>query len=334
MVTKYYIGFCSDKNIRYKASSGGIGSTIIQYLLSTPDYGTSLSFYFDKEKCAYDVKLIHSFDEYNNCGSIYQDINILSFIKSNLVNIKSGIVLCCPPCQITGIRAVLTKANIKHFIVSFCCSGQTTIEGTWCYYKFLGISKESVKSMQYRGNGWPSGIQIELNDGTKVYHENYTEPWVSIHRSLLFRPKRCLYCTKDTGRDADVAIADPWLDEYRISDTVGNTMFLVNTDVGNELLLNLKNNKLIEYIESSYNNYAIAQKTNIQKQIMLKEQRKYIDNLVKLKGNKRYVQWATKSEKNLKFHLRILKQIYRYSSIKNFETYLKNIYEKFFRRIY
>ena len=43
-----------------------------------------------------------------------------------------------------AVRQLLSKANIKNFILSYCCSGQTTIEGTWKYYELLGIKKEDV----------------------------------------------------------------------------------------------------------------------------------------------------------------------------------------------
>ena len=46
----YYIGYSTDDLIRYKASSGGIGTSIIKYLLSTSEYDTSMTFVYDKEK--------------------------------------------------------------------------------------------------------------------------------------------------------------------------------------------------------------------------------------------------------------------------------------------
>ena len=44
----YYIGYSTDDLIRYKASSGGIGTSIIKYLLSTSEYDTSMTFVYDK----------------------------------------------------------------------------------------------------------------------------------------------------------------------------------------------------------------------------------------------------------------------------------------------
>lgn len=42
----YYIGYSTNPTIRKKASSGGIGTAITRYLLSQPEFGTSLTFIF------------------------------------------------------------------------------------------------------------------------------------------------------------------------------------------------------------------------------------------------------------------------------------------------
>ena len=46
----YYIGHVNDAGHRYKASSGGIGTMLQKYLLSTGQYGTSITFMFNAEK--------------------------------------------------------------------------------------------------------------------------------------------------------------------------------------------------------------------------------------------------------------------------------------------
>ena len=137
----YFIGHVKDHEHRYKASSGGIGTMLQKYLLSTGQYGTSITFQFNTEKCMYEAQLIHSAEDVNVCGSIYQDINIAQFVHNHIEEITKRIVVSCPPCQVAVIRNLLNRKNIPCFIISFCCSGQTTIEGTWKYYELLGIKK-------------------------------------------------------------------------------------------------------------------------------------------------------------------------------------------------
>jgi coenzyme F420-reducing hydrogenase beta subunit len=278
----YYIGHVNDAAHRYKAASGGIGTMLQKYLLSTGQYGTSITFLFNAEKCMYEPELIYSADEVNICGSIYQDINIAHFVRDHIKEITNGIVVSCPPCQVSIIRNMLKKEGIPCFIISFCCSGQTTIEGTWKYYELLGIKKEDVVNMQYRGNGWPSGIQIWLKDGTSIYRENYTEPWKTLHASWLFRPSRCLYCTYDTSWTADISLADPWIDRYKQQDREGHTLFVINTELGQMIIEQLKANRFLSYTETNRKVYDSAQKNNISKAIIVLNQRKRIRRVQRL----------------------------------------------------
>lgn len=314
---KYYIGYTTNINDRYKATSGGIGTAIIKYLLSTPEYGTSITFIFDKDKCMYQPCLIHSESYLNVCGSIYHDVDIARFIAKNIYEITGGLVVTCPPCQVSAIRQICKKHGIKVFIISYCCSGQMTIEGTWKYYELIGVDKKDVVHMQYRGNGWPSGIQIHLEDGRKVFRDNYTEPWTTIHQSWLYRPKRCFFCKRDTGREADISLADPWLDEYKKEDKVGHTLFLTLTEDGQHVIESMAEDGMIEYVESGYDEYAIAQKPNIHKEIQVKEHKRYLKIVGKLVNNRFYRKWATASLRNMKMHLSLLRQLRRFESRKS-----------------
>lgn len=281
----YFIGHVNNAEHRHKASSGGIGTMLQKYLLSTGQYGTSITFQFNTDRCMYEVKLIHTAEEVNICGSIYQDINIAQFIQAHIGEITNGIIVSCPPCQVSVIRNMLNKKGIPCFIISFCCSGQTTTEGTWKYYKFLDIKKEDIVDMQYRGNGWPSGIQIWLKDGTRIYHDNYTEPWKTIHTSWLYRPKRCLFCTFDTSRTADISLADPWLKEYIEYDKEGNTLFLINTEAGMETLNQLQTSQMISCESVTSDVYCAAQKYNILKIDYVFQQRKRLQRVSRLTSN-------------------------------------------------
>lgn len=300
--SKYFIGHTTNELERHKASSGGIGSALVRYLLSLPEFGTSLTFVFNQKECRYEAKLIYSADEINVCGSVYQDINLPKFINEHIKEIKGRMVVSCMPCQVSAIQTILNKANIPSFIISLVCSGQTTVEGTWCYYKFLGIRKEDVINIQYRGNGWPSGIQIWLKNGWKVYRDNYTEPWVTIHRSNLFRPKRCFFCKRDTNSKADISLADPWLKEYKENDKTGHTLFVVHSEIGHQVIEEMRDKNLVFFKESDYDSYCIAQKPNVQKAARVEKEKKRIKSRLKRCENKLYHRIFTSSYRMMRIH--------------------------------
>ena len=324
-MSEYYIGFSRNDDDRFKASSGGIGTAIARHLLSTPEYGTSVTLVFDKNQCMYVPKLIFSQKDINVCGSVYQDIDLIHFIKNNIENIKDGIVLTCAPCQVTPIRALLNRKGVKNFIISYCCSGQTTIEGTWCYYRLLGINKANVVNMQYRGNGWPSGIQIWLKDGSVIKKDNWTEPWSSLHRSNLFKPKRCLFCKKDLGEQADINLDDPWLKKYILNEKKGATLCVICSDYGKAVFEEMVASHEIEAIQSSYDEYATAEYPNIHKELNLQVEKKYKKRLLKLIDIRLYRWWA---KRNINCHNRLLNVIRLLSKEGIIMLFISNLIKK------
>jgi coenzyme F420-reducing hydrogenase beta subunit len=312
MDLKYYIGYSTDEEIRYRSSSGGIGTALIKYLMESCGYGTSMTFVFNEDECKYEPHLIYDYKDYINSGSIYQDTDTINFIKENTNNIKGGIVVTCMPCQVKPIRSFLTRNSIKHFIISLCCSGQTTVQGTWCYYKFLGINKEDVSSLQYRGNGWPSGIQITLKNGRKVTKENYTYPWTLIHKSLLFRPKRCVSCTFKTSPFADVSLADPWLEEYITKDTIGNSVVICN-EVGNSVVRKLAKNGAVHIKEVDENTYIKSQLGTIQTKSLANKYKTFNQVVVKMsRDGSLYKSIFTSSKLMMKVHCKIIRILHMY----------------------
>lgn len=303
----FYIGHSTYNDLRFKASSGGIGTTIIKYLLNSEKYGTAVTFRFNQEKCLYEPYLIYSFKDFNNCGSIYQDTDTIGFIKENIKNIKNGIVITCMPCQVRAIQNILSRENIPNFIISFCCSGQTTIGGTWFYYKLLHINKNDIINMQYRGNGWPSGIQIKLKNGTIIKKENYTYPWTLMYQSKLFKPKRCFKCNKDISYISDISLADPWLKEYIDQDKIGNTLFVINTQKGKEIISNMVTCSYIKIKKSSYSEYLTANGHTIKAKQNKKTFDKYTDFLTNLSTNKWYKSFFTQNLTTIKLHFIIIK---------------------------
>lgn len=309
---KYYIGYSTNSEIRFSASSGGIGTAIIKYLLSTESFGTTITFQFNREKCQYEPKLIYNYGDYNNCGSIYQDIPLVSFLKSKINEIREGIVITCMPCQVKPIRNMLDRRQIKYFIISLCCSGQTTVEGTWYYYKLLKIDKKNVIHMQYRGNGWPSGIKITMNDGNIIRRRNYTYPWTLMHKSLLFRPKRCLFCTQKTTKECDISLADPWLKEYIEKDKIGNSIVIASSDYGDSIIKKMTEEDEIETKEINESIYVESQLGTIESKAKSLNHRIF-NKIVSAMGEEKslYKKIATSSVLCIKAHNRLIRYLYK-----------------------
>lgn len=257
-----YIGYSTDPDIRHLATSGGVGSSMIKYLFECGKIKTSVSFLFDKDSLSYRPILIYRYEDYQICGSIYQEINLIQFIRNNTDNIKEGFACFCLPCQAKAIRSIVNRANHECFILGLTCSSQQSLEATTYLLSRLHIDKQTVLSLQYRGNGWPSGIEIRRNSLPTVKVANNNSIWTKIFHSRLFIQPRCFHCKNTLNDFSDISLADPWLKEYIETDKEGYTLLATNTIKGDNFLTeantkgylhtkNISKNKLLKSQQST-----------------------------------------------------------------------------------
>ena len=115
---KVFIGYSNDSTIRYHSSSGGIITAIIKHLFDTGYVGTYLSCSFNKEACCYEPKMIYSYNEYELVGSVYQDMDIMAFLKSHIADVKGRLMVVCSPCLVKAVRHIAKVHSIDVFIAS------------------------------------------------------------------------------------------------------------------------------------------------------------------------------------------------------------------------
>lgn len=326
-MVRTYIGYSTDKNIRYSASSGGIITAIVKKLFEENIIDSFLGCHYNVGKCCYEPKIIHSFEEYELVGSVYQEMDFIGYLKKHILEIKSCILVVCSPCLVRVLKNILKKNNLEAIVIDYFCSGQTTLEGTYCYYRFLEIDKNNVANIRYRGNGWPNGIEITLKSGEIIKKENYTEPWETIHRSQLFRPRRCFFCKQVESEYADISVGDPWLKEYIQSDSIGNSLFLVHTLNGQNIIDGLVKAGKIDVNSVGYDLFEKSQRHSVCKKNRIAIDKDYYEFIVKLLQKKWYFLWAQKNIINMKIHIWIMIHVvHRFYNIKNMKT--KSIFRK------
>lgn len=125
------------------------------------------------------------------------------------------------PCHIHGVRKaeenmkVLKEKIVLHF--GLICSHNVNFSGTEFLLKKLGISREQVAEIAYRGQGWPGSLVIKLKSSLSV-RVPYVGTWNSywpVFSCCFFTPMRCLMCPDETNELSDVSLGDAWLPELR-----------------------------------------------------------------------------------------------------------------------
>lgn len=309
----------NNQEIRYKGSSGGIITHLTKWLFETNKINSAINFKFTGIKL-FEPYLINSFDEYSQTGSIYHEINIYRFLDENIKIIKSPIMVTCLPCQITSIKRLLNKNKIESVIVSLVCSTQLDKEATYYFLKKNHIDIEKVKEFRYRGNGWPSGIQVKTDEKEYFFHNNKSK-WVNIFHSQIFNLERCLSCSDTFGLKADISIADPWLKRYVANETIGSSIVISHTEQGENIIKSMINDDIVSLLEVlSDKEVLLSQKATLIKKVVLKKHRKifrlirkviqkqvyknifYILSRIHLGILNRYIQYKYKKDNNEYFN--------------------------------
>lgn len=308
-----YIVSSTDPGIRYAGSSGGFVTELVRYLFTEKRITNALSFQF-AGKTLYEPILVNSFDDYLQTASIYHDMPIVNFIRKNISAIGRSMFLTCLPCQIAPIRRILQSQNIESFIVSLVCSGQLTKQATFDFLKTHNIDIAQIHSFRYRGDGWPSGIHIEMNNSKKHFFHNTESDWKCFLHSSIYNLDRCFRCQDTLGKGADFSAADPWLKRYMQNDFQGSTLVCTSQERGKVLIEEMISRKRIELhykiglqeiIESQLWTY--AKKESFQKFILLR----FLLRLFRTKYYRRLFLFSCYRHYHYKLYMRILKYFKR-----------------------
>lgn len=285
-----YIGYSTDQRIRFEATSGGVGSAIIKYLLDNKIVEYALTFDYNNAIKKYYPKLISDFHDYVVTASIYHEMDMLSFYKEVFNDALCGksIAVFALPCQTPFIRSLAKKKKIEVIIVGLTCSSQQTFDATRYLMDRINVNLDDVIDFRYRGNGWPSGIQIKLKNGKECFYSNNNSIWTSIFHSRLFIREKCFKCQDTLNRFSDIVLADPWLKEYFESEKIGQTLFMANTPKGLDIIRDIIKNNYVVANYISVNKLQQSQLVTIKRKEGYKRHPKTRAFLISLVKNKVY----------------------------------------------
>jgi coenzyme F420 hydrogenase subunit beta len=255
-----YLGHSNDSLIHDTSSSGGLVTQLLIYYL---------------EKGLIDGALVSRMNKNNplepEAFIARTKQEIISASKSKYCPVPVNIVLkeilnsephekfavVGLPCHIQGLRkAEQLNKNLSNKIplhIGIFCGHTPTLLGTeFILNKVLNVEKDNVKNFAYRGDGWPSGISVTLNNNTKM-HLPHHFLWGNIF-SQYFYPFRCTLCYDQTCEFADISFGDAWLPEIMEKDNKkGCSIMVARTEFGNNLLKEMNKSEIITMHETTSN---------------------------------------------------------------------------------
>lgn len=249
-----YFGYTKDENLRFNASSGGIISAILSYLMETKTITgfvlvkpTNHSPFIHEAFVSSDIQDIKKY-----AGTRYFPIPVNKILKE-LIQKDGTYAIIGTPCQIHSIT-LMERENpqLKKRIfikISVFCGGTPNLNAYRYYLQQHKINEKSISSI-HRGEGWPGYNIFQTNEGKRILIAK--RPKKILHRSYhtlaffpIFTVKRCLLCNDRFGAFSDMSVGDAWLDRFA-GDTQGTSLILCRTDTADTLITTMVKNKIIE----------------------------------------------------------------------------------------
>jgi coenzyme F420 hydrogenase subunit beta len=231
-------GFATEKEIRYRGSSGGILSAISLYCIEKEGFNFVLHTAMDMKKPWLNRTVIsHNLKELlDRCGSRYAASSPCDSLKL-IEESSKPCVFIGKPCDAAAVQA-LRKVRSKldknlGIVLTFCCAGVPSTKGSLDLLDNLNINKKQISHITYRGDGWPGGFTVKEKSGLKKQYLTYIDSW---HFLQKYRPFRCKICPDGLGQVSDISCGDAWHKYTNETDNLGLSLVMVRSRRGQEIL--------------------------------------------------------------------------------------------------
>ena len=236
-----YIGHATDYDIRYNSASGGLITALLTYALEEGIIdGALVTKMSDKNPLEPEPFIARAKEEIIEASKskycpVPVNIALEEILKSEEGERFAVVGL---PCHIHGIRkAEKINKKLKEKIVlriGIFCGHSPNFMATKFVFRQMNIKEEDIRKLNYRGEGWPGRMYIELKNGNKKFIK-YGEYWDKGF-GLYFFPNRCTLCCDGICEFADISFGDAWLPEIRRNETIGKSIIISKTKIGDEIL--------------------------------------------------------------------------------------------------
>lgn len=240
---KIFVGHATDETVRRNASSGGVITQLLVYLLEKREIDgavvtTSDSIKFWKAK----PFLALNKDEILGATQSKYVISSVNQILKQVRRIKGRFAFVGLPCHVHSLRKLCQidrkLAEKITLIVGLYCHMTLETDAPVDMLEVSKISSHDIQKLEFRSGKWPGGIAVRMKDGSlKELHDgNIKDAFNILH--ILYYPKRCLYCIDGSNELADISIADPWLinKKGKYPFQGGSSLVVVRTDIGKKFL--------------------------------------------------------------------------------------------------
>jgi coenzyme F420 hydrogenase subunit beta len=132
---------------------------------------------------------------------------------------------------------------LYHF--GLTCNHTPSFHATKYLLRKFKISEEKVVKINYRGEGWPGGMSLVLNNGSKVFVPYFSPYYWGYVFQHFFWPSRCLICEDKICELADITFMDAWIPRFS-KDKIGTSLIIVRSREGKNLIERAAEHKVVK----------------------------------------------------------------------------------------
>ena len=207
-----YLGWSTNCDVRKRASSGGVLTSVLQYCLDRGVVSHVLQIGPDPINPLYGTYFLNdnSDDVLRCCGSRYVSCSAVAGVKE-LDVIDGAVAVVGRPCEVRALQKYLsTNAGLQKKVrltLSFFCAGIPSRLAARTLLERMGSDEYTLAKFTYRGNGWP-GFATAVSESGSEKRMSYEESWGAVLGRDI--EDYCKFCFDGIGEYADISAGDAW----------------------------------------------------------------------------------------------------------------------------
>ncbi len=237
-VLEVWQGYAADAEVRHTGSSGGLATALGVYCLEHAQMYGVLHTAARTESPHLNETVMSTTRQQllARSGSRYAPASPCEGL-GQIEHAPASCVFVGKPCDVAGARSLALRspglARRLGLTISIFCAGTPTTRGTLEMLSAMGIGQAGeIRSLRYRGNGWPGDVRATRGDGGAGRALSYEQAWGEILTN--HKQWRCKLCADHTGEFADLAVGDAW--HLRRDGDEGRSIVVVRTERGRRIL--------------------------------------------------------------------------------------------------
>jgi len=243
LVWGYYLSlfyaWSTDKDIRFKSSTGGLLNGLSLYLLESKKVRFILHTGTDPKQPMRSVsRYSYNKQELLNSGSCSRYGPSSPLDKFNeALNKDEPFAFVGKPCDISAIRQ-LSKIDRRvnelcKYLLTLVCGGFGEFTKSQDFIDSFNVKEEELSIFRYRGYGNPGKMYIKTNSGEE-HDKEYNSFWGE--ESTWRVPFRCKICPDAIGDSSDLAALDTWPGGSPVGEDEGFNAAIIRTKKGYDLI--------------------------------------------------------------------------------------------------